>query len=125
MKQIRHRYLTLLILLMGGMTQTSIVASYCKPLPAIPQSDYATISMPMAATLVLEHSEINCPSSPITLLNRYRRSNSHISQLSLHAITHNCMNNWKNILSKSLELVHFIVINFPSEKISYPFNAFW
>ncbi len=95
--------------------------------PTTPRSNSAeqTLSIPMAATLVLDRIDVSCPTSSTISFNRSRRPVTQWTQpTSLLGVL------WfSNLLTSDikgqLHIVKGLLINFPSEKIPFPFHVFW
>lgn len=118
------RHITLLIFFMMLPTHLVVAATHYTNLPT-PQSEQCTISVPRDAILVLEQTEINSPSAPISVISRSRRTISQLTNptpMTYAQYVFYC----SDIYAQTYwHCGRRIIINLPSEQIPYPFHSFW
>lgn len=118
-------YKTWLVVVLSLVGHLSVAAAPCQSQPSRPQSNQCTISMPMEAGIVMEQTEINTPSAPVSTIGRSRRTISQLTNPTPMTYAQYMYHTVTKYLLAILYREKWIIINLPSEHISYPFHSFW
>ncbi|MCQ2341878.1 MAG: hypothetical protein MJZ75_00080 [Paludibacteraceae bacterium] len=123
-----RRHIIGVVVLLGLAVHMPVMASgYNRPMPTIPEPRSAeqTFSMPMAATLVLDRIDVNCPIALTVSLNRSRRTITQWTQPTSLSGTLCFSNLLTNTIRDQIHITQGLFVNFPSEQVSFPFHVFW
>lgn len=124
-----RRHIIGILVLFGLAVHLPVMAGgysdHSAPTTPAPHSSQQTLSMPMAATLVLDRIDVTCPAASIVSLNRSRRVTTQWTQPTpsegILCFSHLLTNHIKD----QLLIAQGLFVNFPSEQISFPFHVFW
>lgn len=127
MKKLRRHIIGILVLLGLAVHMPVMAGGYIDHSATTPEphSSQQTLSLPMAATLVLDRIDVTCPAALTISLNRYRRTNTQWTQpTSSEGVL--CFSGLlTSHIKDQLLIAQGLFVNFPSEQISFPFHVFW
>ncbi|MCQ2347767.1 MAG: hypothetical protein MJZ65_01095 [Paludibacteraceae bacterium] len=118
-----------MLILLGLAVHMSVLASGYDSRPVSttpePHSATATLSVPMAATVVLDRIDVHCPVALTVSLNRSRRTITQWTPATSLSGAIAFSNLLTNTIKGQIHIAQGLFVNFPSEQISFPFHAFW
>ena len=124
-----HRHIIGVFVLLGLAVHAPVMAGgysdHSAPITPEPHSATQTLSMPMAAALVLDKIDVTCPAALTISLHRYRRTNTQWTQPTSLSGTLCFSHLLTSHIKDQLLIAQGLLINFPSEQISFPFHVFW